>query len=68
MLAGWGFYGVATWGWVLVKGYNIGFAQWFDPLKPYEWTAGTPGMVPKGSMFPAKGSTATSTAAKVQVA
>lgn len=63
----WGFYGVGTWGWVLVKGYNITFIEWFNPMKPYEW-ATNPGMVPPGKLMPTGQATSTTTAAKVQVA
>jgi hypothetical protein len=62
----WAFYGLGTWGWCLVKGYNITFAEWFNPLKPYQWN-GTPALVPKGSMLPT-GKNATGTAAKVRLA
>lgn len=67
--AAWGTYGLATWGWILVKGYNITFAQWFNPMKPYYWPDPNPPTVPQGHLFPTgQGTSATSTAAKVQVA
>lgn len=61
----WAFYGLGTWGWILVKGYNIPFATWFNPVKPYQWPGGSPAIVPKGSMFPTG---AAATTAKVQTA
>lgn len=67
----WAFYGLATWGWALVKGYNITFAEWFNPVHPYYWPGGTPPMVPAGHLFPTKSGSSSSsagTAAKVQVA
>jgi hypothetical protein len=64
----WGFYGIGTWGWILVKGYNITFTDWFNPMKPYYWPGGTPGIVPAGSVFPTKSGNAAKTTAKVQVA
>lgn len=63
----WAFYGLGTWGWCLVKGYNITFSQWFNPTKPYMWN-GTPGMVPAGVVFPTSTNPESSTAAKSQVA
>lgn len=64
----WGFYGVGTWGWVLLKGYDITFTQWFNPFKPYIWS-GTPAMVPAGAVLPnGQGAASDKTAAKVQVA
>lgn len=52
VIAMWGAYGVTTWGWILVKGYNITFADWFNPMRAYEWTDKTPPSVPAGSLFP----------------
>lgn len=52
VLAGWAAYGVGSWGWVLIKGYNIPFADWFNPVHPYQWPQGTPPMVPQGRLFP----------------
>lgn len=50
-------YGVASYGWVLVKGYNITFKQWWSPLNPYQWPP--PGQsvptVPLGSLMPTAG-------------
>lgn len=63
----WAFYAVASWGWVLVKGYNITLRQWCSPAHIYQWPAGNPDFVPHGHLFPT-GTSATSTAAKVQTA
>lgn len=62
----WAFYGIATWGWVLVRGYNIRLADWFNPLKPFIWD-GDPPMVPAGHVFPVADAGA-GTAAAVQAA
>lgn len=68
VLAVWAAYGVGTWGWCLVKGYNITFLEWFNPADPYEWD-GTPPMVPTGSVLPvASASTSKSGSAQVSVA
>lgn len=45
-------YGVSTWGYVLVKGYNITLREWFSPLRPYTGKLDGNGMVPSGSVFP----------------
>lgn len=70
MVAVWGAYGMGTWGWCLVKGYNITFSQWFNPAKPYQWPKNGPDLVPAGQVFPSgKGGQAQpGTAARVQVA
>jgi len=60
----WAGYGISSWGWILVKGYNITLREWFTPLHPYEWPSGTPETVPVGSVFPtSKSKTAASSAA-----
>jgi hypothetical protein len=47
-------YGMASYGWVLVKGYNIPFRSWWSPLNPYQWPpAGSPiPTVPQGFLMP----------------
>jgi hypothetical protein len=46
-------YGIASWGWILIKGYNIPLRSWFSPLHPYQWPAsGQPPTVPQGRLFP----------------
>ena len=45
-------YGVGTWGYVLVKGYNITLRQWFSPVHPYTGDLAKAGMVPAGQIFP----------------
>lgn len=62
----WVFYGIGTWGYCLVKGYNVTFGQWFNPMKPYEWN-GSPDRVPAGSVLPT-GKAAAASTAKAQVA
>jgi hypothetical protein len=52
-------YGIGTWGWVLVKGYNISLRQWFSPLHPWQGPLDKAGMVPQGQIFPGKNSTGT---------
>ena len=53
MLLAWAGYGIGSWGWVLVKGYNITLRAWFSPLHPYQWPAkGSVPMIPKGHLYP----------------
>jgi hypothetical protein len=48
-----GGYAVASYGWILLKGYDITFRQWVNPLNPFTWPAsGAPAMVAAGSVFP----------------
>ena len=49
----WAGYGVGTWGWCLVMGYDIPLTGWFSPFAPFTWSPdGNPGYVRKGQIFP----------------
>ena len=50
-------YGVASYGFILIRGYNITPKQWFSPLSPYRWPAdrAEPPKVPQGRVFPGGG-------------
>lgn len=54
-------YGLSSWGWILVRGYNITLREWFSPLHPYQGPLNAAGMVPKGSIFPTSGQGASGT-------
>lgn len=46
-------YGVTSYGWVLVKGYNVPARAWWNPMHPFDWPPdGNPGFVPQGRIFP----------------
>jgi len=45
-------YGLASWGYILVKGHNITLRQWFSPLHPFTGPLSGAGPVPSGSIFP----------------
>lgn len=45
-------YTIASYGVVLLKGYNITLKQWIDPLDPYVWPAGKIPKIPAGQIFP----------------
>lgn len=53
-LAAWA-YTFGTWGYILVKGYNITLVEWITPLHPYNgpWP---PKCVPPGYIFPTNAS------------
>lgn len=62
LLAG---YGVGSYGYVLIKGYNITAREWFSPLNPFTWPpvgADIP-RVPKGFIFPTSSASSASSAA-----
>lgn len=50
-------YTIGSYGWVLVKGYDIPFRQWVSPLNPWSWS-GTPPPIPAGQLFPSSASAA----------
>lgn len=52
MILGFAGYGLGTWGYILVKGYNITLREWFSPFHPYTGDLPEAGMVPQGSIFP----------------
>lgn len=55
----WVGYGTASYGYCMVKGYNVPARQWFSPVKTFTWPAdGNPGFVPKGRVFPGGGGSA----------
>jgi hypothetical protein len=51
-------YTIGTWGFILVKGYNITLRQWVTPLHPFTGPLASAGTVPQGNLFPGKPSTA----------
>lgn len=48
-------YGLGSWGYILVKGYNITLREWFSPLHPFTGALDSNGCVPQGSIFPVVG-------------
>jgi hypothetical protein len=53
-------YTIGSYGWILLKGYNVPFRSWVSPLNPYQWPAkGQPiPQIPPGRVFPGKASAA----------
>lgn len=46
-------YAVVSYGFVLIKGWDISFRQWVSPLNPYIWPGGgTPPSVAPGKIWP----------------
>lgn len=50
----WFGYAVGSWGWVLVKGYDVTFREWISPVHPYSghWPPPLIGDRNPGSVFP----------------
>ncbi len=51
-------YTVGSYGWVLLKGWDIPFRAWVSPLSPYTWPAGKadPPPIPATQLFPSSAS------------
>lgn len=49
-----GGYIVASFGWIMLRGWDIPFRSWVSPLNPYQW-AGTPSPIPATQIFPSVG-------------
>ena len=46
-------YTVISYGYVLIRGWNIPWKSWVNPLAPYQWpSSGTPKPVPSTQVFP----------------
>lgn len=57
----WSAYGVASYGYVLVRGWDIPARQWFSPLSPYQWPkSGDPPPIPQDQILPGQPGTGAS--------
>jgi len=45
-------YTVGSYGRILLKGWNITFRQWVNPLNPYHWPSGAVPTIPDTQVFP----------------
>ena len=62
----WGGYDVMTWGYVLIRGWNIKFLTWSSPIHPYEWPkSGDPPKIPQGRLWPGGSGASTDSANQV---
>lgn len=53
MVITWLGYAVSSWGYCLLKGYDITFRHWVSPLHPYTWPkSGDPPKIPPTSVLP----------------
>lgn len=48
----WAGYGLGSWGWCLLKGYDVPFRAWFTPTRGvFDWSAGA-GQIPDTQVWP----------------
>jgi len=52
IVLGWVAYSVSSWGYVLLRGWDIPFRRWVSPLNPYTWPAGGPPPIPDNQLLP----------------
>jgi hypothetical protein len=45
-------YGTLSYGYVLIKGWDIPPREWWSPINAYQWPKGNIPTVPKGHIFP----------------
>jgi len=65
LILGWAAYGLGSWGYILIRGWNIPFTAWFSPLNPYQFPPGGPVPIPDTQLFPG-GASAAAPAAEQQ--
>ena len=56
MVVIWGAYAVGSWGYCLLRGYDVSFRSWVSPLHPYAgpWP---PALIPTGKLWPQSAAT-----------
>ena len=52
MGVGWLGYGLASWGYVLLKDNDITLGAWMSPVHPFDWGNGQPGKIPDTQVNP----------------
>ena len=58
----WFGYSVASWGYFLVKGYDVKFTDWINPVHPYKGNPADAGTIPPYQVIPTGTVTAKKTA------
>lgn len=51
----WAGYGISSWGYGVLKGWDITLGEWFNPLHPWEWdatSAAKPPLIPATQVWP----------------
>lgn len=53
----WAAYGTGSWGYCLLRGWNITARSWFSPLHPYQFppSGAAPPLIPQGKVWPVGG-------------
>ena len=52
MVVAWAGYGLASWGYELLKDQDITLVSWMNPVHPFDWADGDPGKIPNTQVYP----------------
>ena len=52
IIIGWLGYAVGSYGYCMIRGYDVPARAWFSPLNPYTWPPGGPPPIPDSQLFP----------------
>lgn len=55
-LVAWFGYGLASWGYFMVKGYDVPLSSWLNPVHPFTGKPSDAGTIPAGQIFPGSAS------------
>jgi hypothetical protein len=61
MMMTWFGYSLSSWGYCLVRGYNVKFTDWLNPIHPYSGPWPPPADIPGGSVLPGQASSGAAT-------
>lgn len=58
VLMAWAGYSIGTWGWILIKGWDIPLGSWVSPVNPYTWPKppADPPLIPSSQLLPSAAS------------
>ena len=61
MVLAWFGYSAASWGYFLVRGYDVKFTDWINPLHPYPGNPADAGTIPPDQVWPTGAAAKTTT-------
>lgn len=64
MLLAWFGYATSSWGYFLIRGYDVKFTDWVNPLHPYPGNPADAGTIPPDQVIPSGAAPAAKTKKK----
>lgn len=52
MITTWFGYAMTSWGYFLIRGYNVRFSDWINPVHPYKGNPAQAGTIPPDTVIP----------------